>query len=418
MNSFMKILLPAVLPLLLAADEPVISVSLNGNRGTLRTPFRTEYVLEQNFQEAAPQYNRQFNFGTVYLAGKGKKFRLVTPGDDATPWNINSTYIGANHGDSICTRLTFKESHDLTEEDCGSEWQNANGGKFYIVKVESPKVLWVLSENLGKGGIWRFVRPQQAELKNAEGKVLRNYEEKFQQLYPAVRIGERRYFADGKEISGQCSMKCSAFTVRETYDIVATDSILEHIRKNAGKTVSNLDPEVEKVLTQTVEYRFYPNGSCAVTHEAEFFRDVRLGYMGFIQAAKLHPDKPFSRHVYYIPKTKPFACKGREYNFLHGQDYREKLPVPLFLTKETYLYPDNPPDRFIQIIGGEDVPDVGFVCGYAAREEDGSPTFRKNRISRAGFLYSSSKTYPCAMDGGRIPVIRKVAMVKESRCKL
>ena len=148
------------------------------------------------------------------------------------------------------------------------------------------------------------------------------------------------------------------------------------------------------------------------------FRDVRLGYMGFIQAAKLLPDKLFSRHVYYIPKTKPFQFKGRKYDFLHGQDYREKLPATLYLTKDTYLYPDNPPDRFIQIVGGENVPDVGFVCGYAAREEDGSPLLRKNRISRAGFLYTSSKTYPYAMDGGKIPVIRKVAMVKESRCKL
>lgn len=407
MNNFMKILPAAVLPLSLLSGEPEITVSLNGSKGTLQTPFRDGYVLEQNFQEAPPQYNRQFNFGTVYLIGKDRKLRLATPGDDATPWNINSTYIGANHGDSICSRLMFQENHGLTAKDCGSEWQNANGRKFYVVKVESPKVLWVLSENLGKGDIWRFVRPQKAELKNAAGKILRGYEEKFQQFYPAVRIRERRYFADNREVSGQCTMKCTTFTVRETYDIVATDSILEHIRKNAGKSVSNIDPEVEKVLTQTIEYRFDPYGACAVTHEAEFFRDVRLGYMGFIQAAKLRPDKPFSRHIYYIPKTKPFQFKGREYDFLHGQDYREKLPATLYLTKDTYLYPDNPPDRFIQIVGGENVPDVGFVCGYAAREEDGSPLLRKNRISRAGFLYTSSKTYPYAMDGGKIPVIRK-----------
>ena len=275
-----------------------------------------------------------------------------------------------------------------------------------VLKVENERCLWVISENLGKGDIWRFVRPEADGLKNASGKALNGYRTSMQQLRPAVRITGREYLADGKPLGDSESAVCDVFTVRETYDILATDSILAHVRKNAGRESSFTDPAVDKVLTQSMEYQFYPDGSCIVTHRARFFRDVRLGYMGFIQAGPMNYTRCFERHTYYIPKIRPFTVNGILYDFGNGVDYSKKLPHTIYFKNDSFADPGNPPDRFLQYVEGAGKPEVGFAIGYAVTEGIGMNSVRKNNIRTALFLYTSNKTYPYALDGAKMPVIR------------
>ena len=390
---------------ILTASENRLEVKRNGVRTVLRSRFSGEYTLEQHFYTNGP--NRQFNFAPCCLTAPGKqKLPLSASGDDSTPWNFNGTYIGANHGDFMASRLEFPETHGLTVKDTGSEWTDPRGRRFYILKVENERCLWVISENLGKGDIWRFVRPEADGLKNASGKALNGYRTSMQQLRPAVRITGREYLADGKPLGDSESAVCDVFTVRETYDILATDSILAHVRKNAGRESSFIDPAVDKVLTQSMEYQFYPDGSCIVTHRARFFRDVRLGYMGFIQAGPMNYTRCFERHTYYIPKIRPFTVNGILYDFGNGVDYSKKLPHTIYFKNDSFADPGNPPDRFLQYVEGAGKPEVGFAIGYAVTEGIGMAAVRKNNIARSLFLYTSNKTYPIALDGVKMPVIK------------
>ena len=155
-----------------------------------------------------------------------------------------------------------------------------------------------------------------------------------------------------------------------------------------------------------MEYQFYPDGSCIVTHRARFFRDVRLGYMGFIQAGPMNYTRCFERHTYYIPKIRPFTVNGILYDFGNGVDYSKKLPHTIYFKNDSFADPGNPPDRFLQYVEGAGKPEVGFAIGYAVTEGIGMNSVRKNNIRTALFLYTSNKTYPYALDGAKMPVIR------------
>ena len=55
---------------------------------------------------------------------------------------------------------------------------------------------------------------------------------------------------------------------------------------------------------------------------------------------------------------------------------------------------------------GAGKPEVGFAIGYAVTEGIGMAAVRKNNIARSLFLYTSNKTYPIALDGVKMPVIK------------
>lgn len=121
---------------ILTASENRLEVKRNGVRTVLRSRFSGEYTLEQHFYTNGP--NRQFNFAPCCLTAPGKqKLPLSASGDDSTPWNFNGTYIGANHGDFMASRLEFPETHGLTVKDTGSEWTDPRGPQ--VLYIESGK---------------------------------------------------------------------------------------------------------------------------------------------------------------------------------------------------------------------------------------------------------------------------------------
>jgi len=70
-------------------------------------------------------------------------------------WNINGTYIGANHGCSDARELTCP-NHGRTVADLGTVWQDEAGAKFVILKIADANHLWVMSTNSSRGSIWQF----------------------------------------------------------------------------------------------------------------------------------------------------------------------------------------------------------------------------------------------------------------------
>lgn len=389
------------------AAAGAMTVSRTGDDIRIQSPFPGGYTLVRTGCAKGP--NGQFNFGDAKLEKDGKKSIYIKNCiDDACPWSLNSTYIGANHGDSSASGLIFKEPHGLTEKDCGSEWKDARGRKFYVLKIESPTVFWVLSENLSKDkDIWKFTRPSaKGTLTHADGRVLKDFQVEHRQIRPQVRILERKYSADGKVLDDNTQVRCGVFAVEEEYEIVATDAVLEHVRANPGKQVAFNAPGLEPILTQKITYRFYPDASCIVEHDVRFTRDVRLGYMGFMQAMQMKKGK-YGRHLYYIPKTRPFECEGEVWDFANQADFTRPIKKSIHLKQRSFEDPENIPERFIQYLkDAPGQPDIGFVCGYSLLEGCTVPEQRSRNAACALFLYKSHKTYPHAIDGGKISRIK------------
>ena len=102
--------------------------------------------------------NRQITFSNAGLLSSGSPFddasiqslvKFHTCGDDSTPWCLNGTYIGANHGCSDGLEIAVR-NHGLSDNDIGSEWLDEAGRKFYILKIANQDKFWLLSENEGK----------------------------------------------------------------------------------------------------------------------------------------------------------------------------------------------------------------------------------------------------------------------------
>ena len=83
--------------------------------------------------------NKQINFQSTGLVDRNVQMneascknalKIHSCGDDSTPWNLNRTYIGANHGCSDALEVKVA-GDDLTKANLGTEWTDGKGRKFY-----------------------------------------------------------------------------------------------------------------------------------------------------------------------------------------------------------------------------------------------------------------------------------------------
>ena len=357
--------------------------------------------------------NRQINFRDARLIDPASPMTPAamasgtlphSSGDDSTPWNINGTYIGGNHGCSDGIEITCT-NHARTVADLGSEWQDAAGHAFYLIKIVDADKLWILGRNRGKADLWSFERAMEGNtLTNRAGVALTRTDQRGVQICPACRIRNQEYLlngtthlADGVEASG------TWLDIVEEYDIINPASLLADIVSHPGQERDFTAAHLDGVIRNHIVYRFHPNGANVIYYRARALQEFNLGYMGFIQTARLHAEKDETVE-YYIPKTVPFAKDGIRYDFRGIQDYSAKPSSPLsFLSKEDGIEnPANLPDRFIQFLSrrenGATVREFGYALGYSLVHGITVPETRARNASSPAMLYTSSKSYPVAVD--------------------
>ena len=361
-------------------------------------------------------YNGQVNFLGGLLApraapmqseelDKGLSFHQC--GDDATPWCLNGTYIGGNHGASDVIEVTSK-AHGLTVADLGSAWRDATNVTFYVMKIVSPDQVWVMSENNGKEPCWSFTRTLKGpELTRAGSeKALAVESNKLVQLCPACRMNKKEYLVDGKNpLAEGVPTNCAFLDVAEDYDIVCPDAVLAAARKNPGKEIDYVAPGLAAVVNNRITYRFLPQGACVVKHHSTALRDFQLSYMGFIQSAPLKRGD-FDTHEYFVPKTLPFKVGDQQFDFKAIQDFSFPLKngCEFMAAKNNLEDPANPPDRFIQFLGntegGKTARKIGYALGYSLVKGITRPEIRAKNAKMPLWIWKTSKTYPHALDDG------------------
>lgn len=394
-----------------------VHVLKQGDIVFIRCPFSEE---EDLLVKVGKGTNRQINFFGASLlnasAGMTEKDlaggKLIHGnGDDSTPWNINGTYIGANHGCSDARELT-SPNHGKKTADLGSAWEDETGAKFYLIKIPDENRLWVLSANSGKGNIWKFKNTiPGSSLKGKGGATLPFEKAAMVQLTPACRIKKQEYLLNGKtRLDDGRPAACDYLDIIEDYDIINPASLVEDFAKHPGSERDFTGDKLEGVINNHIVYRFYPNGANVIYTTSKALQEFQIGYMGFIQSAKLTKGS-YETQEYYIPKTVPFTQDGANYDFQAIQDYDAppKSALKFTAADKNIADAENLPDRFIQFLGRKEgdktVREVGYALGYSLIHGITRPKERAKNTDSALMLYTSSKSYPSAVNTKMGPII-------------
>lgn len=401
--------------------EPRLRVVKQGDLVWVRSRFSPTHDLVQLIGKGE---NGQINFDKVFISPATAGLRivdligslLINPNsDESTPWNLNGTYIGANHGCSDARALTCP-AHGLTTADLGSEWTDGAGTRFTVLKIPDPDHIWVLSANSGAADVWRFTGEVKgtALRRSRNGATLPFRAAEMVQLRPACRFRRQEYLIDGATpLAADTAVECLSLDLVEEFDVVSPTAVLRDAIANAGRERDMAAPGLEAVVANRIVYRFLPNGATVIHHEADAKQEFELGYMGFIQAGPLATPAPLSVRDLYIPGTLPFTQDGRRWDFARIENFLAAPPRPLsFSTRQGNVAdPGRLPDRCVQLLGRKEgdrtVYEVGFAYGYSLTQGMTAPAKRVANCGEALVLYSSGKSYPRAIDakakGGRIP---------------
>ena len=405
-------------PLASGADSAERNMSVLKEGGTLyiRSSFSDKEDLLLKIGLGA---NRQVNFSGTFLldknvpmtgevAGSGKI--IHGNGDDATPWHLNGTYIGGNHGAAVGWEVECK-GHGLEKKDIGSQWQDSSGVKFYLVKIPSADSLCFVGSNDSDVNIWKISKKIKGEiLTNVSGAAISFTNIKLYQVKPACRFKKQEYLVEGKTpLKDGVVVSCKWLDIVEYYDIINIGSLLADIIAHPGEERAFDAGHLDGIVSNDITYRFFPNGSNVIYYRSKALQDFKLGYMGFIQSSKLIQGN-YQTHEYYIPKTLPFVQDGINYDFAGIQDFTSKQPALGFNAKSKNITdPGNLPERFIQFLGRKNgdaiTREVGYALGYSLLHGITVPSIRAANTSNAITVYTTRKSYPNAINSKMGPII-------------
>ncbi len=323
--------------------------------------------------------------------------------DDCTPLNINSTYIGANHGYNIIAKIP---NPGKTEKDIGSVWENSAGQQFCLVRIVDGDI-WLCpfdDDSMDDGNFSEYHAKQLvtagtsfSHVKGATNKadftssVSNNTSD--MQFYVAVNHVERHAFLDGvKEVNllTDGTYEAEFVDFYECYDIIYLPAVLEHLMKYAGQNdnESHHDESIkEAYVTVKNTYRFHKNGSIVVYSDYEFKKDIPvLGKISGVQSGTL---TSLDQYI-YVPGTNNYA-----------------VPTKQNTSSATYIYntnlvnPNVPVSSYFQMTDtlGTKAMNLGYcpTYGYAVPEKR-LPLLK----SALGFYHTSKKMYPHLISGGSL----------------
>lgn len=378
-----------------------------------RFSFSRQQDLILNFGRRAGE-NSVINSHETRLIPRTAKFTeqaiqagelIHSNGDDATPWRINGTYIGGNHGCTSVIQLGIAEGA-VTEADIGSSWKDDADTVFYIIDVPAPGTARFLSENLASYPFWKFNDriAGNSLTRISDGKILPFTESSLTQLWPCARISEQKFLADGKTpLRTGRTVDCEFVDIIEEYDIINPASVLAEVIRNPGRRADFTGPQLDGVIRNRIIYRISPNASVVISHHATALQPFDLEFMGFIQQALIQKPADSSDVVrYYIPKAESFEQDGTVYDFRSIQDFDQAPKSPLYFTGEDSPERRTLPDRFVQFLAKPDSARhknrVGFALGYSLTNGLTAMSNPAWKRKNAGFIHTSSKTYPFALD--------------------
>jgi hypothetical protein len=393
-------------------DSPSIQVLRSNDVVHVRSAFSPEHDVVVSVGVGR---NGQLDFDRAGLVPEGSPMTFATCAaaelvhgcnDDSTPWNVNDTYIGANHGWFGVREVTSPKHGLAAPAALGSAWSDEKGAKWYVAKVLDADRLWMMPDNVGTHDRWRFHAEISGSALEREGggQTLAIQGSIRTQLVPSCRVKGRQYLVDGKvPLPEREVVSCARLDVAEEYDIVNPAAALATLKAEPGRAMDLVGPMLEPLVTNRILYRFQPMGACLVEHRSTVHAAMTLGYMGFVQSRTL-VRKPGDALVYLVPGSLPFVAQGRRYDFRAGQDFSEllKTPVQFGPAQGNVESAERLPSRFIQVLqrkeGGKVKFELGYALGYSLSRGVTRPAERAANCETALLIHTSNKSYPHAID--------------------
>jgi hypothetical protein len=190
--------------------------------------------------------------------------------------------------------------------------------------------------------------------------------------------------------------------ITEEYDVINPATVAEAVRKGRPPAGYGAQPSLavgEAMVRCRITYRVLEDGTILCEFDHRLLQPVRLTwYLGIMYQEKCDL---YGGGVWrYIPKLRPFTDGGRPLRFLPpGQHRRRAAAAQLPAFPRTWTNPLSPPDRQLDLIAREDGTYAAAFAGGFLPCLDGAPEKRRERITDAGEIVASGKTYPTFAGG-------------------
>lgn len=312
--------------------------------------------------------------------------------DDAAPYRVLGTTIGANHGYSM-NQITAA-GHGKTQADIGSVFSDGSA-QHVLVGIVSANALW-MTNRAANGAVpvgtlsWISGGTNHADIVGtAAGAIV--------PMYPPFNNRSIRCYVDGVEVVDRSFkgvyQRSVAFV--ESYDLLSKADVVASIEANGA--TGQLTPSGNASATVSITYTFDFEGNCTINTDFLALKDgVPIQDIMFLQSQRMATGVD-GDVKYYIPKALPVSWASRTYDYAQIDDtdssgWPDRLSfTPARCEPEGILC-----DRVIQL-----TDHFGFAIGYLP-VQDTAPDVRRANASVKAFQLSteSAKIYLSAIDKG------------------
>ena len=313
-------------------------------------------------------------------------------GDDYPASGIEGYgYLGGNHGSSNARKLEMP-AHGMTQRDLGAKLSDASGRAWYIVKIMDKENIMIHAESK-RPGFPQFNQHSNEPLFR-DGKPVPFKSSVMTQMTPGSRVNSIEFFVNGTApLPDKTVVSCGSVDMVLDVDAILPDAVVERIKNEPGKTHDFAAQDLPAIFNLHAIYSFQPAAACVIKAKYTVkhviggltVHGLTFGWSKFFESAK--------NQEFYIPKVKPLTIDGVCYDFAAIYKMPDIWKIDYHFTKSDCINPDDPPDRFIRIVGNER-REYGIALGCSLFA--GTTAKENKAVDRPCpyFLWPTKKMYP------------------------
>lgn len=331
-------------------------------------------VCTQTLKKTSVAKNKLFNFDSLIRNGT----TIKACADDITPFRIQNTTIGANHGYLQCWSV---DNTDKTSEDIGSQWTDGTN-TYTLVNITTDSKLQFIGEteeyssptvNKPKGVAPTATLTHVSDATHTSSISITSIEQ--DQLFPSVNNRQLKIVVDGMDITtGNGTYNADELCVYETYNIMDYKAIADFLHANIGGSYH--DDDIEGCAKVSICYRFDNLDKCVVTTTFTVLKNIYTSNAnGIVQAQPLLPI--YSNRFFHIGDVK--VKDGLDFSNIVDED---DITGTIDFTDSDLKVATIPPNKMVSLqFDSNNDRLYGFAIGYIV---DKSASSNEDRILRCG----------------------------------
>ena len=340
--------------------------------------------------------SRVFNWVSTSLSGQ----TLHTMGDDAAPYRLNETTVGANHGYAR-TRLTVS-SHNKTFIDVGSVWVDGASKQWVLIGIDSATGLSFTARTTNTG-----ITATSGTLTHVSGATNTTsvtWTAVSQgQWYPMLKNHVVSVTADGKPIdpASTTPVQFERLMIAQSYELMTKPVMVEWLIARTKTNTDITEYSAASNVSVSMAYVFDKYGNCTFSTDILALDTVALNTASaavmFQQTTRLTPALD-GNVFYYMPKALPLTHESVVYDFAAKANVSTFAPSARLDMTPARVESGKTLDRVVQL-----TDNWGYASGFLPILS-ASPANRPTLVARKSLQLNNSgaKIYFSAVDSGSI----------------